>query len=167
MGLFPVLKPRIFVRDPATLHIIKSCTDVPTPRGSSDRPIDVQYCCCRSEYWSDSSYTAPQDFHRRAYRRSPEEQYSSVVDPFSTSSKICIICSSWSSTYTLNPSIRIIRCLASFKGRGTLPGALTSTNPMRPPGRSTMRSGIPSNPGLMNFDAISPASFMAFISFAR
>ena len=43
------------------------------------------------------------------------------------SSRIPPISLSSSSTYTLNPSRRSIRCLAFCKGRGALPGALTST----------------------------------------
>nr|DAQ86787.1 MAG TPA: hypothetical protein [Caudoviricetes sp.] len=42
-----------------------------------------------------------------------------------------------------------------------MPGALTSTNPILPPGSSTSRSGIPSNPGLTSFGAMPPLLFTA------
>ena len=56
-------------------------------------------------------------------------------------------------------------CLDICRGLGTSPGALTSTNPKCLPGRSTIRSGIPSNPGDTNFGQIPPLAFTARTSF--
>ena len=79
--------------------------------------------------------------------------------------RISSICSAASRTYTLKPSNSNCLLRRTCKGRKVLPGALTSTNAILPPGKRTMRSGTPSYPGDMNFSAKPPIFFAFFTSF--
>ena len=65
----------------------------------------------------------------------------------------------------MKPSPVKSRSLALCCGRGTLPGALTSTKPICPPGNRTALSGMPSKPGLTNLTARPPRAFASAISF--
>ena len=78
---------------------------------------------------------------------------------------ISSICPGSSRTYTLKPSDSNCLLRRTCKGRNVLPGALTSTNAILPPGKRTMRSGTPSYPGDMNFSAKPPIFFAVFTSF--
>ena len=45
------------------------------------------------------------------------------------------------------------------------PGAFTSTKAIQPPGKRTILSGIPSNPGETNFGQIPPCFFTISVNF--
>ena len=81
------------------------------------------------------------------------------------SCSISSICPGSSRTYTLKPSDSNCLLRRTCKGRNVLPGALTSTNAILPPGKRTMRSGTPSYPGDMNFSAKPPIALVALVSF--
>lgn len=81
------------------------------------------------------------------------------------SCSISSICPGSSRTYTLKPSDSNCLLRRTCKGRKVLPGALTSTNAILPPGKRTIRSGIPSYPGDTNFGQMPPRCITIRTSF--
>src|SRR5699024_9203126 len=67
--------------------------------------------------------------------------------------------------YTRYPKDRSSSCLDSCNSLAFFPGAFTSTKPILPPGKRTILSGRPSNPGAVHLGQIPPAAFTAFTSF--
>ena len=68
--------------------------------------------------------------------------------------------------YTGKPRASNCRFRLTCKGRSALPGAFSSMKAIFPLGRSTKRSGTPSNPGLINLGARPPMIRTAFTSLA-
>lgn len=66
--------------------------------------------------------------------------------------------------YVWNPIFSNNLCLDFCNALGLSPGAFTSTNPMCLPGRNTILSGIPSNPGDTHLGQIPPLALTAFTS---
>ena len=59
---------------------------------------------------------------------------------------------------TLHPSALNRSCSCICNGRSCLPGALSSTKNISPPGKTTNLSGTPECPGLMNLYAMPPTA---------